>query len=84
MARVTYHTLIPSSLHPFCEEMALKFSEIERHLYSDLKKGKKLKDLKREYQLRFGVNARHFNSIRVLSKEKLEVAHSVTPDSSKN
>ncbi len=49
MARVTYQTLIPSSLHPFCEEMALKFSEIERHLYSDLKKGHSLKDLKREY-----------------------------------
>ena len=64
MVRATYHTLIPSSLHPFCEEMALKFSEIERHLYSDLKKGHSLKDLKREYQLRFGINARHFNSIK--------------------
>jgi len=68
---VTYQTRVPDELMPFCERMGELMSEVERNLYQDLKKGRVLKDLKREYQLRFGINARQFNSVHAVLKGKI-------------
>ena len=72
MTNVTYQTLVPSDLHAYCEAMGFLFGEVERHLYKDLERGRKLNDLKKEYQIRFGINARQFNSVHSSVKGKIE------------
>ena len=71
MIQATYQTRLPDELVPFAERMSLLMSDVERHLYQDLKAGRALKDLKREYQLRFGINARQFNSVHSVLKGKI-------------
>ena len=63
MTTVTYHTRVPESLIPFCETMAGLMPHIERNLYRDLEAGRAVTDLKRAYQRRYGINARHFNAL---------------------
>ena len=46
-------------------------SDVERHLYQDIQKGASVTVLKREYQPRFGINARQFNSVYAVLKGKL-------------
>ena len=71
MTSVTYQTLVPSELTEFCEAMAQLFSQVERDLYLALSRGENLNQLKRSYQIKFGINARQFNSIRASIKGKI-------------
>ena len=52
--------------------MAELFGRVERCLYTDLRKGKNITDLKREYQHRFGIDARFFNSVSENLKGKIK------------
>ena len=45
---------------------------IERNLYRDLEAGRAVTDLKRAYQRRYGINARHFNALYALLKGKIK------------
>ena len=72
MTSVTYQTKIPSDLIPYCEAMGFLFGEVERHLYKALERGDKLNALKKKYQIRFGINARQFNSVHSSIKGKIE------------
>ncbi|MGB5636847.1 MAG: IS200/IS605 family accessory protein TnpB-related protein, partial [Waterburya sp.] len=72
MSKRTYQTLVPDNLIPFCEEMGELFGLVERCLYKDLIRGKKRTILKKEYQLKYGINARQFNSIYFSVKGKIE------------
>ncbi|NEP01861.1 MAG: hypothetical protein F6K58_25040, partial [Symploca sp. SIO2E9] len=71
MTQATYQTRVPDHLITFCEEMGLLFGNAERHLYVDLRSGKKLNALKKEYQVAYGINARQFNSIHSSIKGKI-------------
>ena len=71
MGSVTYHTLVPESLHLFCSAMAALSSQIEHDLYRDLQAGKKVNDLKRDYQKLYEINARQFNAIYINLKGKI-------------
>jgi IS605 OrfB family transposase len=72
MTSATYQTKVPSDLIPYCEAMGFLFGEVERHLYKALLRGEKLNTLKKEYQIRFGINARQFNSVHSSIKGKIE------------
>jgi len=71
MSSVTYQTLAPESLTEFCEVMGVLFGKVEKDLYKALSRGKKLNDLKREYQQIYGINARQFNSVHSSIKGKI-------------
>ncbi|NEP01189.1 MAG: hypothetical protein F6K58_21520 [Symploca sp. SIO2E9] len=71
MTQATYQTRVPDNLIAFCEEMGLLFGHAERRLYVDLRSGKKLNALKKEYQVTYGINARQFNSIHSSIKGKI-------------
>lgn len=71
MSKVTYQTLLPDSVAPFCDAMGKLFGKVERDLYKDLARGGKLKDLKRTYQVKYSINARQFNSIHANLKGKI-------------
>ena len=72
MTLATYSTLAPPSIFEFLADVAQLFSTIERQLYRDIEKGKSLKELKKEYQLIYGINARQFNSIRIFLQGKIK------------
>ncbi|WP_448600814.1 IS200/IS605 family accessory protein TnpB-related protein, partial [Thermoleptolyngbya sp.] len=72
MTTVTYHTRVPESLIPFCEAMADLMPHIERSLYRGLEAGRAVTDLKRAYQRRYGINARHFNALYAVLKGKIK------------
>lgn len=72
MSTATFQTKAPPTLTDFCEEMSALFTEIERQLYRELKSGKNLNDLKREYQVRYGINARQFNAVHTNLKAKIK------------
>lgn len=72
MTSVTYQTKVPFDLIPYCEAMGFLFGNVERHLYKALERGEKLNTLKKEYQIRFGINARQFNSVHSSIKGKIE------------
>lgn len=71
MSSLTFQTKAPDSLTPFLEAMASRASGIERQLYQDLLDGKSAKDLKRDYQVQYGINARQFNSIHRVLQGKI-------------
>ena len=71
MSKVTFSSKLPEQVAPFCEAMAQLFSKVERDLYKDLARGEKLKDLKRNYLLKYSINARQFNSIYANLKGKI-------------
>lgn len=72
MTNVTYQTKVPSDLVSYCEAMGFLFGNVERHLYKDLERGENLNNLKKAYQVRFGINARQFNSVHSSIKGKVE------------
>jgi len=72
MTCITYQTKSPSHLTEFCEAMGILFAQVERHLYKALQRGERLNDLKRDYQVIYGINARQFNSIHSSIKGKIE------------
>ena len=72
MTLATYSTLAPPGIFEFLADVAQLFSTIERQLYRDLETGKSLKELKKEYQLIYGINARQFNSIRIFLQGKIK------------
>jgi len=72
MTNATYQTKVPVELIPYCEAMGFLFGEVERHLYKALERGEKLTTLKKEYQIRFAINARQFNSVHSSIKGKTE------------
>ena len=72
MSKRTYQTRVPLNFYPFCEEMGELFGWVERCLYKDLIRGAKRTQLKKEYQLKYGINARQFNSIYFSVKGKIE------------
>ena len=72
MSKRTYTTILPENIIPFCEEMGELFGWVERCLYKDLIRGKKRTKLKKEYQLKSGINARQFNSIYFSVKGKIK------------
>jgi hypothetical protein len=63
MVMKTFSNVIPSTIMPFCEAMGELWGSIERSLYKDLKRGHSVTHLKKEYQVKYGINARQFNSI---------------------
>jgi len=70
-SKITYQTLLNIHVTEFCDLMGGFFGKIERDLYKDLEKGKKLNDLKKSYQIKYGINARQFNSIPIILKGKI-------------
>ncbi|MBC6477414.1 MAG: hypothetical protein GDA56_06090 [Hormoscilla sp. GM7CHS1pb] len=72
MGSATYQTRLPDNLIPFGVAMGNLMSEVERSLYVDLQSGEALKDLKRRYQVEFGINARQFNSVHAVLKGKIK------------
>ena len=70
MTSATYQTKAPSTLTQYCEAMGLLFGQAERHLYIALERGENLNNFKQEYQVRFGINARQFNSVHFSIKGK--------------
>ncbi len=70
MSQVTYQTKCPESLTEFCELMGVLFGKVERDLYKALSRGEQLNDLKRNYQKKYGINARQFNSVHSSIKGK--------------
>jgi IS605 OrfB family transposase len=80
MREVTYSTRLPLELTDFCEAYPPQppqggigelYNQVERRLYKALLRGESLNKLKQEYQLKFGINARHFNSIKVSIQGKI-------------
>lgn len=71
MSKITYQTLLSQEITEFCDVMGSLFGKIERDLYKDLEQGKKLNDLKKSYQIKYGINARQFNSIHIILKGKI-------------
>lgn len=71
MSKVTYQSKLSDKVATFCEAMGQLFSKVERDLYKDLARGEKLKDLKRNYQVKYSINARQFNSIYANLKGKI-------------
>jgi hypothetical protein len=60
---------------------AALYGQAERSLFAELAAGKKSKnDLKREYQLRFGITARQFNAIRIGLEGKVRSIQERRPD----
>ncbi|WP_017293663.1 hypothetical protein [Geminocystis herdmanii] len=47
MSKITYQTLLNTEVTEFCDLIGGFFGKIERDLYKDLEKGKKLNDLKK-------------------------------------
>jgi IS605 OrfB family transposase len=74
--KATYETKVRDiSLHALFEEMAALYGQAERRLYVDRYiRGRALKDLKREYQGRFGTTARQFNAIAYVLDGKVKAA----------
>jgi len=72
MTSATYSTKAPSSICDFLEDVSQLFSVIERQLYRELQAKKSLKELKKEYQAIYGINARQFNSIRIFLQGKIK------------
>jgi len=71
LTKITYQTFPYQEVAEFCDVMGDFFGKIERDLYKDLEKGKKLNDLKKSYQIKYGINARQFNSIPIILKGKI-------------
>lgn len=71
MTKATFQTKVPINLTRFCETYGLLFGDVEKNLYRELQTDKKLKDLKREYQIQYGINARQFNSVHYSIKGKI-------------
>lgn len=71
MSKITYHTKLNPQSTIFCESMGVLFGKIERNLYKDLQRGEKLNNLKKNYQIKYAINARQFNSIHILLKGKI-------------
>jgi len=71
MSSITYQTLVPYELIPFCEQMGQLFGKVERNLYIALSRGEKLNTLKCSYQKIYGINARQFNSVYASIKGKI-------------
>lgn len=69
---------VPASL---LDAYAALYGKAERSLFAELAAGKKAKnDLKREYQLRFGITARQFNAIRIGLEGKVRSIQECRPD----
>jgi hypothetical protein len=63
MVMKTYSNVLPEELIPWAEKMGELWGWIERCLYKDLKRVDSVSKLKKEYQVKYGINARQFNSI---------------------
>jgi IS605 OrfB family transposase len=72
MVMRTFSNKVPDSLIPFCEVMGELWGWIERCLYKDILRGCNQTKLKKEYQLKYGINARQFNSIYICLKGKIK------------
>ena len=70
----TYRVPCPKHLWPYMDAAAAITGRAERALHADLKRGMPLKDLKRSYLPRFGLNARQFNAIRISLDGKVAAA----------
>ena len=70
MSKITYQTKLTPTSTQFCESMGLLFGKIERDLYKDLERGEKINNLKKNYQVKYGINARQFNSINIILRGK--------------
>ena len=68
----TYQTRISAHFDAPLADYASLSSRIERCLFADCSRGKKLKDLKSSYLIRFGITARQFNAIRVELEGKID------------
>ena len=71
LSQVTYQTRLPDSVQDFGDAMVRLFGKIEKDLYKDLERGKKLNDLKKSYQIKYQINARQFNSVHIFLKGKI-------------
>ena len=69
----TYQAKIDNAdkIYDFLEDSASLFSKIERKLFAAHNKGCDIKKIKSEYISHFGINARHFNSIRINLEGKI-------------
>ena len=70
----TYQTRIniSASDESVLDTMAQHFSKVERKLYADFMKGKKITQLKSQYLQQYGISARHFNAIRINLEGKID------------
>jgi len=71
LSKVTYQTRLPDHVTDFCDAMGRLFGKIERDLFNDLSPDKKLNDLKKNYQIKYQINARQFNSIHLILTGKI-------------
>ena len=56
-----YQTRIPGS--DFLDNYAQIMSKVERKIFAALVAGKEVKSLKVQFQIKYGINARQFNSM---------------------
>ena len=68
----TYQTRILGDIEAPFSDYASLASQVIRCLFSGLRRGKNLKDLKSSYLTRFGITARQFNASRVELEGKVE------------
>ncbi|MGK7942574.1 MAG: IS200/IS605 family accessory protein TnpB-related protein [Crocosphaera sp.] len=71
MTLATYSTKAPEKIDNFLTEVSQLFSGIERQLYRDIQRERPLKQLKKDYQILYGIKARQFNSIRIFLQGKI-------------
>lgn len=71
LSKITYQTRLNPQVTQFCDCLGELFAKIESDLYQDLQREKKLNDLKKSYQIKYGINARQFNSIHIILKGKI-------------
>jgi len=74
--QVTFESKVKdASLYPFFDQVAALYGRVERSLYVDLYvRGLKLKELKQEYILKFGITARQSGAVAVGLKGKVKAA----------
>ncbi|MGK7946507.1 MAG: IS200/IS605 family accessory protein TnpB-related protein, partial [Microcystaceae cyanobacterium] len=72
MTLATYSTKAPDTIIDFLTDVSHLFSVIERQLYRAIQSKKTIKQLKKDYQILYGINARQFNSIRIFLQGKIK------------
>jgi IS605 OrfB family transposase len=67
----TYQTRITSSEEEYLEKTSVHLSKVERALFRDFCRGKKILSLKNDYLKKYQITARQFNSCRIRLEGKI-------------
>ena len=63
---VSYATGLPKELTPYCEAYVVVFSQAQHDLHADRQKPNfDANKTKRDYQLKYGINARQYNGVKI-------------------